>query len=115
LLLVCYVSLNEKIGNDTVDSELNKFVGQWWPYDGTIIESMYCFYSNGTFSSTFGSQLIYGDSWSYGTYEVKDRKIFLSYDNTNETIIWNYSFSNNNTILTFSYLDYPETYWSYKK
>jgi len=96
-----------------MNSELNKFVGLWHPSNDTI-ESMYHFYLNGTFVSTFGARPATFDPWSYGTYEVKDGKIFLKYDNSNETIIWNYSFSENNTILTFNLFDNQQVSWSYE-
>ena len=95
------------------DSEISRFVGLWHPDIGTI-ESMYHFKSNGTFSSTFGARPPGDiDPFSYGKFELKNGKIFLKYDAKDEIIVWNYTFSNNDSKLTFSFPSNPEVNWSY--
>ena len=101
-LLVC-IGLNgcNEI-NNTINPEKNKFVGTWLNstkntyIDGTIYwtNTTYTFLSDGTFAEGLES----------GTWELKDGKLVIhaQFSDINYIVVNNYSFSDNDKILTLT-------------
>jgi len=71
--------------NNTLNNERNRFVGTWTSlsYGLTIV-----FFPNGTYYIQYNN----------GTYTIEDGKLFLI--TTENTLVYNYAFSNNDKTLT---------------
>lgn len=91
--------------NNTLNPEVNKFIGTWQNITTNIIPpnnetstttKIYQFSSDGTFSEGIAT----------GEYEVKEGKLILYYTE-DIGIAFNYTFSNNNQTLTLSLVSIP--------
>lgn len=103
--------LSEESERDNFDGELAKFVGKWGP---TIcaqgIGKGYVFRQNGTYVYYFYLYLqnFEEETIINGTYEIKNGKLLLT-NSSDVTTSYNYSFSENNTILTFGGYEWEKT------
>jgi hypothetical protein len=84
--------------SNTINPEINKFVGTWKNTTIEIIQgytqitnTSYTFFSNGTFNR----------AKTTGYYELKDGKLFMNYGK-GTGIMYDYYFSNNNQTLTLT-------------
>jgi hypothetical protein len=76
-----------------IKTEKDRFVGTWKNINSTS-NWTYIFFSNGTFA----------DGFFQGNYEIKDEKLVMNYSE-GMGITYNYSFSNNDKILTLTPLE----------
>ena len=106
LLTVGLSGCNEK--SKPLVSDKDKFIGTWTNHTTSsfyeipvITDITFIFFSDGKVNLTIGISSLdnsYSDSTSFDErYEIKDGKLVLT--TTNETLIYNYSFLDNNTKL----------------
>ncbi len=90
LLLVVGLSGCNEISNPLTGNDDNRFVGTWKNEYGATIT----FFSDGT-----GSQTSVSFQW-----EIKDGKLVMDWiiEGTKYSLVYNYSFSNNDTTLTLT-------------
>jgi len=78
--------------NNPLDTERNKFIGTWTRDIGYGYTVIYTYFSDGTFTD---------ENSNGGTYDMKDGKFVMTYENGN-SLVYNYSFSDNDKTLTLT-------------
>ena len=95
--------------NNVLKSEKDRFIGTWvsgnWPQNDTTIPQSHTYFSNGSCSVGNVS----------GTYETKDGKLVETFVNGQIIFTWEYSFSNNDSVLTLTQVGTTFTLVLYKQ
>jgi hypothetical protein len=98
--------------NNALKSEMDRFIGTW-------VSSSWQPQQNNTFYAPQPHTYFSNGSCSVGnvsgTYETKDRKLVETLANGQITFTWDYSFSNNDTILTLTQVGTTFTLTLYKQ
>ena len=106
-VLVCVELSGCNNTSPSYTTEKNKFVGTWiWIYPSGNGSFKYSFFSNGTF--TFNRTGLKANGT--GTFDVKDGKLFLTFNvnNSKNIIDLTYMFSENNTKLSLNGTPYTK-------
>jgi len=101
------VILSKNSENMNADSELNKFVGKWQPtFLMNSVAMSYVFRQDGTYVYSYDAFLTNFSEHTVinGTFQIINEKLYLT--NTSGGItIYNYTFSENDTILSLELPD----------
>ena len=94
-VLLLTVGMSGCIENNSTDNDESKFVGTW----ESPGQSSYSFFSDGTCSH----------SYMGGTYMVKEGQLVVTFTSPRYSILYDYSFSNDNTTLALTEANSDET------